>query len=109
MPVWRLLLPECIILLLHVVFCWLFRTEVFLDGFIDVSKIKKKKHSNEEKRTMNLFDISTVISCLEGSTLFFWASIAEQSVLKVEAFRKPILCSNIFLPSKILSHLCPTF
>lgn len=40
---------------------------------------------------MNLFDISTVISYLEGSTLFFWASIAEQSVLNVAAFTKPTL------------------
>lgn len=107
MPVWRLLLPKCIILLLHAVSCWLFRTEVFLYGFIDVSKIKKC--SNEEKRTMNLFDISSVISCLEGSTLFFWTSIAEQSVLNVAAFRKPTLFSNIFVPSKILSHSCPRF
>lgn len=49
-----------------------FRAGVFLYGPIDVSKItKQNKYSHEEKKTMDLLDISTVVSYLEGSALFF--------------------------------------
>lgn len=34
---------------------------------------------------MDLFDIFSVMSYLEGSMLFFWESTAEQSVLNVAA------------------------
>lgn len=102
-----MLLPKCAILLLCVIFCWLFRTGVSLYGSIGVSKITKMfKWRKGNNRLVRHFHCNLLFRRVK---IIFWISMAEQSVLNVVALKKPILCSNVLVPRKILSRSYPRF